>query len=89
MYYTSIIILSQKSSCIHTAPSPVKRMVSISLFFLGTDYLELCKERAILGLLSQFAHPRFLNTGAPGCLAGKIVGISDAVYPYLTIPDHF
>ena len=46
-------------------------------------------QRAILGLLSQFAHPRPLNTGAPGCLAGSIVGISDAVYPYLSIPDHF
>ncbi len=46
-------------------------------------------QRAIMGLLSQFAHPRSLNTGAPGCLAGNIVGISDAVYPYLTIPDHF
>ena len=46
-------------------------------------------ERAILGLLSQSAYPRSLSTVAPGCLAGYIVGISDAVYPYLTIPDHF
>ena len=43
-------------------------------------------KRAILGLPSQSSHPRFLNTGSPGCLADNILGISDAVFPYLTGP---
>ncbi len=30
-----------------------------------------------------------LNTASPGCYADNILGISDAVYPYLTISDHF
>ncbi len=46
-------------------------------------------QRVILGLPSQSAHPPSLNTGSPGCLAGNILGISDAVYRYLTISDHF
>ncbi len=42
-----------------------------------------------LGLPSQSAHPPSLNTGAPSCLADNILDISNAVYPYITISDHF
>ncbi len=37
------------------------------------------REKAILGLPSQSAHLPSLNTGAFGCLADYILGISDAV----------
>ncbi len=40
----------------------------------------LRNEREVLGLPSQSAHPRSLNTWAPGRLADNIFGISDAVY---------
>ena len=48
-------------------------------------------KKSSTGLIWQFAHPFSLNTGGPGHLADKILGISGVVYPqtyrYVIIMD--